>query len=67
MCHRFRLLWIYGVLTDFEQVIIPVFLNLELFVNCQQHLYIGVILQYNSGSMAAVFEQVTVSVLLFFN
>ena len=67
MCHRFRLLWIYGVLTDFEQVIIPVFLNLELFVNCQQHLYIGVILQYNSGSMAAVFEQVTVSIILFFN
>ena len=36
------------------------------FVQCQQHLYIGVILQYNSGSMAADFEQVTVSIRLFF-
>ena len=36
------------------------------FVQCQQHLYIGVILQYNSGSVAADFEQVTVSIRLFF-
>ena len=33
---------------------------------CQQHLYIGVILQYNSGSVAAYFEQVIVSIRLFF-
>ena len=32
----------------------------------QQHLYIGVILQYNSGSMAAYFEQFTVLIRLFF-
>ena len=31
----------------------------------QQHFYIGVILQYNSGLMAADFEQVTVSISLF--
>ena len=36
------------------------------FVQCQQHLYIGVILQYNSGSVTADFEQVTVSIRLFF-
>ena len=36
------------------------------FVQCQQDLYIGVNLQYNSGSMAAEFEQVTVSIRLFF-
>ena len=36
------------------------------FVQCQQHLYIGVILQYNSGSMVAEFEQVTVSIRLYF-
>ena len=36
------------------------------FVQCQQHLYIGIILQYNSGSMAADFEQFTVSIRLFF-
>ena len=36
------------------------------FVQCQQHLYIGVILQYNFGSVAADFEQVTVSIHLFF-
>ena len=29
-------------------------------------MYIGVILQYNSGSMAGDFEQVTVSIRLFF-
>ena len=32
----------------------------------QQYLNIGVILQYKSGSMNADFEQVTVSILLFF-
>ena len=32
----------------------------------QQHLYIGVILQYNCGSMAADFEQVAVPIPLFF-
>ena len=31
----------------------------------QQHLYIGVILQYNSGSMADDCEQVNVSIRLF--
>ena len=36
------------------------------FVQYQQHLYIVVILQYNSGSMAADFGQVTVSIHLFF-
>ena len=72
MCYWFCLLCIYGVLADFEQVIVPVLLFLALllirhsFVQCEQHLYIGVILQYNSGSMAAVFEQVTLSILLFF-
>ena len=33
MCHRFCLLCIYGVLADFEQVIVPVLLYLALFVN----------------------------------
>ena len=33
MCHRFRLLCIYGVLADFEQAIVPVLLYLALFVN----------------------------------
>ena len=36
------------------------------FAQCQQHLYIGVILQYNSGSVTADFEQVSVSIRLFF-
>ena len=36
------------------------------FGQCQQHLYIEIILQSNSGSMAADFEQVTVSIRLFF-
>ena len=31
-CHRFRLLCIYGVLADFEQVIILILLYLALFV-----------------------------------
>ena len=35
-------------------------------VQCQQHLYNRVILQYNSGKMAAEFEQVTVLIRLFF-
>ena len=35
------------------------------FVQCSS-LYIEVILQYNSGSLAAAFEQVTVSIRLFF-
>ena len=35
------------------------------FIQCQQHLHIGVILQHNSGPMAADFEQVTVSIRLF--
>ena len=42
------------------------FLTRHWFVQCQQHFYIGVIMQYNSGSMNADFEQVTVSILLFF-
>ena len=33
MCHRSRLLCIYGVLADFEQVIVPVSLFLAPFVN----------------------------------
>ena len=33
MCHRFCLLCIYGVLDDFEHVIVPVLLYLALFVN----------------------------------
>ena len=33
MCQRFRLLCIYGVLADFEQVIVPVLLCVALFVN----------------------------------
>ena len=33
MCHRFRLLCIYGVLADLKQVIVPVLLYLALFVN----------------------------------
>ena len=36
------------------------------FFQCQQHLYIRVILQYNSGLMAADIEQVTVSIRWFF-
>ena len=36
------------------------------FVQCQQHLYIGIILQYNSGSLSADFEQVIVSIRFFF-
>ena len=36
------------------------------FVQYQLHLHIGVILQYNSGSLAADFEQITVSICLFF-
>ena len=33
MCQQFRLLCIYGVLVDFEQVIVPVLLYVALFVN----------------------------------
>ena len=33
ICHRFCLLCIYGVLTDFEQVIVLVLLHLVLFIN----------------------------------
>ena len=71
-CHGFHLLCIYGVLADFEQVIIQVLLYLHClltrhwFVQCQQRLYIAVILQYNSGSMSADSEQVAVSIRLFF-
>ena len=36
------------------------------FVQCQQHLYIGIILQYSSGSVAADFEQLAVSLCYFF-
>ena len=36
------------------------------FFQCQQLLYIGIILQYNSDPVAADFEQVTVSIRLFF-
>ena len=64
MCHRFCLLCIYGVLGDFEQVIVPVLLYLALFVDqaliCSMStalVYIGVILQYNSGSMGAIFKK----------
>ena len=51
---------------DFKQVIIPVFfiwhclLTRHWFVKYQQNLYIGVILQYNSGSVAADFKQLIV-------
>ena len=47
-CHQFRLLCIYGVLADFEQVIIRFhcicycLLTRHWFVQCQQHLCIGV-------------------------
>ena len=50
MCHRFRLLCIYGVLADFERGIVPVLLSSELllishwFVQCQQYLYSAVIM-----------------------
>ena len=33
MCHWFRLLCIYGVPADFEQLIVPVLLYLALFIN----------------------------------
>ena len=33
VCHLFFFLSIYGVLADFEQVIVPVLLYLTLFVN----------------------------------
>ena len=33
MFHQIRLLYIYGVLAYFEQVIVPVLLYLALFVN----------------------------------
>ena len=59
-------LCIYGVLADFKQVIVPFSIVSGTDLFNQQHLYIGVILQYNSGSMAANFEQVTVSIRLFF-
>ena len=36
------------------------------FVQCQQQLYIGVILQYNFWFNSCYFEQVTVSIRLFF-
>ena len=52
MCHQFCLFCIYGVLADFEQVL----LYCTVFL-CQKHLYIGVILQYNSGSMAATLNK----------
>ena len=64
MCHRFCLLCIYGVLGDFKQVIVPVLLYLALFVDqafiCSMStalVYIGVILQYNSDSMAAILNK----------
>ena len=66
MCHQFRLLCIYGVLADFEQVIVPFFIVSSTDLFNQQHLYIGVILQYNSVSRVANFEQVTVSIRLFY-
>ena len=66
MCHQFRLLCIYGVLANFKQVIVPFSIVSSTDLFNQQYLYIGVILQYNSGSMAANFEQVTVSIRLFF-
>ena len=57
MCHRFCLLCIYGVLADWSlfryYCIWHCLLTRNWFVQCQQHLYIGVILQYNSGSVAA--------------
>ena len=52
ICHRFCLLYIYGVLIGFEQVSVPFYciwyclLTRHWFVQCQQHFYIGVILQY---------------------
>ena len=67
MYDRFRLLYIYRVLADFEQVIVPVLLywhcvlTRHWIVQGQQRLYIGVILQYNSGSVAVDFEQVNKS------
>ena len=33
MFHQIRLLYIYSVLADFEQIIVPVVLYLALFVN----------------------------------
>ena len=72
-CHWFLLLCICGVLAHFEQVIVLVYcfwhclLIEHWFVQCQQHLCIGVILQYNSGSVDPDFEQVTVSIRLLFH
>ena len=60
------------MLTDFEQVIFPILLYLRCFltsywfVQFQQHFYIVAVLQHNSGSMAADFEKVTVSIRLVF-
>ena len=52
------------MLGDFEQVIVPVLLYLTLFVDqaliCSMStalVYIGVILQYNSGSMGAILNK----------
>ena len=71
MCHRFCLLCIYGVLVDFGSLfrfycIWHRLLTRHWFAQCQQHLYVGVILQYNFGSVTAEFEQVIVSIRLFF-
>ena len=63
-------LWFVGY---FEQVIDLFFfciwhclLTRNRFVQCQQHLYVEVILQCISGLMAVDFEQITVSIRLFF-
>ena len=72
MCHRFCLLCIYGVLAALNRSLFrfyyiwQFFLTRHWFVQCQQHFNIGVILQYNSDSMVAEYEQVTISIHLLF-
>ena len=72
MCHRFRLFCSYGVLATLNRSLIRFFciwhclLTRNRFVQCQQHLYVEVTLQCISGLMAVDFEQITVSIRLFF-
>ena len=64
MCHRFRLLCIYGVFAVL--LYLALFVNWTLICTMSAALVHWSFLQYNSGSMAADFEQFTVSIRLFF-
>ena len=62
MCHWSCLLCIYDCWLTLNRSLFRFYciwhclLTRHWFVQCQQHLYIGVTLQYNSGSMAATFN-----------